>query len=91
MMKRLIGFFLVCSISLAVLFTTMESNEKVSDVMQANVEALASDESGGQPMDCYSKVWDAGDGRPVETKTYCGDCQPIKCTDWYNKYVVCDD
>lgn len=85
MMKQLIGIFLVCSIGFSVLLTNIEDNGEVSDVIKADIEALASDENGGQPMDCHSKVWDAGDGRPVETKTYCGDCQPIKCTDWENK------
>ena len=69
------------SVDERVIFHKMTDEE----MAQANIEALASDENGGQPMDCHSKVWDAGDGRPVETKTYCGDCQPIKCTDWENK------
>ena len=54
-------------------------------VFMANVEALASGESGGQPMDCYTNVEKVDDGRPVETKTYCGDCKPIRCTHWWSQ------
>ena len=55
------------------------------DIFIANVEALASGESRGQPMDCYSNIEKVDDGRPVETLTYCGDCQPIKGTHWWNQ------
>lgn len=34
----------------------------------ANVEALASGESTGQPMDCVGSIDKIDDGRPVETK-----------------------
>lgn len=56
-------------------------------VFAANVEALASGESGStdQPMDCYSNVEKKNDGRPLQTQTYCGDCQPIKCSHWWNQ------
>ncbi len=55
------------------------------DIVIANVEALASGESGSQPMDCYSNIEKVDDGRPVETLTYCGDCQSIRGTHWWNQ------
>lgn len=55
------------------------------DIFIENLEALASGESGGQPMDCYSNIEKVDDGRPVETITYCGDCQSIRGTHWWNQ------
>ena len=60
------------------------SKNNYSDLFIENVEVLASGESGGQPMDCYSTVESVNDGRPVYTKTYCADCKPIRCTHWSN-------
>ncbi|WP_419051732.1 NVEALA domain-containing protein [Parabacteroides goldsteinii] len=86
--------FLSQSISLSIiliitfaLFSNVNKDTKngiQSDLFIANVEALANGESGSQPMDCVYNVENTNDGKPVETKTYCGDCQPIKCTHWSN-------
>ena len=59
--------------------------DNLSDIHMTNIEALASGESGGQPMNCYSHIEKKDDGSPVETVTYCGDCQPIRCTRWWNQ------
>ena len=72
----------ICIMLFSVLVSTMNT-EKVSDIIVVNVEAWASGETEGQPMDCYQNVENKDDGRPAETQTYCGDCQPIKCTHWY--------
>lgn len=58
------------------------NDNNYSDLFIENVEALASGESGGQPMDCFSTIKNINDGRPVCTKTYCADCKPIRCTHW---------
>lgn len=55
------------------------------DIVIVNVEALTSGESGSQPMDCYSNIEKIDDGRPVETIIYCGDCQSIRGTHWWNQ------
>lgn len=62
---------------------TLQRNALPS-ILLANVEALASGESGGQPMDCYSNIEMINDGRQVETVTYCGDCKPIQCTNYWS-------
>ena len=56
MVKQLIGIFLVCSIGFSVLLTNIEDNGEVSDVIKANIEALASDENGGQPRLCPRRL-----------------------------------
>lgn len=83
--------FLYSSIVLVIIFiSTINVNNNVQsnvypNIFTANVEALASGESGSQPMDCYSTVERKNDGRPLHTLTYCGDCQPISCTNWSNQ------
>lgn len=72
---------------IAVFYFNVNNNLKGNefpDLCIANIEALASGESDAQPMECYSHVENINDGRPVETQTYCGDCQPIRCTHWSN-------
>jgi hypothetical protein len=45
-------------------------------------EALATSESGDrQIMTCYISV-KYEKGKPIETLTYCGDFQPIRCIYW---------
>lgn len=82
--KILISTFLV---AIFIFFAKTNNNTQKNilvDTFMANVEALAGGE-GAQPMDCYSNVKNENDGRPVETQTYCGDCQPIRCTHWWNQ------
>ena len=61
-----------------------QSNDS-SDIFLLNVQALASSEFGSQPMDCYANVESYDDGRPKETQTYCGDCEPVKCHQWWSE------
>lgn len=80
---------LPCLIAITAIVTICVSKENptsnVSDLVLSNIEALASGESDAQqPMDCFSSIQNTNDGRPSETVTYCGDCQPIRCTHWYN-------
>jgi hypothetical protein len=76
-----IAVLVIVSVSIANVNVGLRSNN-LSDVFLANVEvlALALAEGGSQPMDCYAGIEYVNDGRPVETQTYCGDCQSIQCT-----------
>ena len=58
----------------------------MQDIKLANIDALASDETGKQPMNCWSDIDYKNDGRPVSDKTYCGDCEATPCTHWWNEY-----
>lgn len=78
----------IAIITISVFYLNINDNlkkNKVTELCIANIEALASGESDAQqPMDCFSSIQNTNDGRPSETVTYCGDCQPIRCTHWYN-------
>lgn len=82
------GISIVCIVVATIFYLNANNSlkkDEFSDLLIANVEALASDESGGgQPMNCYSTVENSNDGRPVETVTYCGDCKAVRCTNWSN-------
>ncbi|MDR1115978.1 MAG: NVEALA domain-containing protein [Tannerella sp.] len=78
-----IAVLVIVSVSIANVNVGLRSNN-LSDVFLANVEVLALAEGGSQPMDCYAGIEYVNDGRPVETQTYCGDCQSIQCTHWWN-------
>jgi hypothetical protein len=62
----------------------LKNNDDIGRISLVNIDALASGENSGQPMDCYSNIQSTNDGRPQETQTYCGDCEPTNCTYWSN-------
>ena len=85
-MKQL--FFSIIVLAILCLFVAFwgvpaKSNDS-SDILLWNVQALANSE-GSQVMDCFYGCETYDDDRPKETVTYCGDCQPVKCHNWYIK------
>jgi hypothetical protein len=56
---------------------------ELSDVMLANVEALATESSNGQQVTCYNTI-SGQQGSPMEDKTYCGDCKSKPAQTWSN-------
>jgi hypothetical protein len=84
MKKKILGGIAVFVIAVVAAWNVNLNSQKsdLSDISLANVEALASGESGGQPMDCYCYIQYNNDGRPKTDQTYCGNCQAIVCTYW---------
>lgn len=62
----------------------MKSNDDLSDLALANVEALADNESGeGQRITCYNNL-EGDQGAPMEDKTWCDDCKARPASKWSN-------
>lgn len=62
----------------------LKSNEGLSDLVLANVEALADNESGeGQRITCYNNL-EGHQGAPMEDKTWCDDCKARPASKWSN-------
>lgn len=78
--------FLLCLSAIIVIAIIFLSKEKpalnVSDLLLANIEALASGEtSGGQRITCYKKL-DGLQGAPMEDKTWCAECKARPASKW---------
>ncbi|MDR1115979.1 MAG: NVEALA domain-containing protein [Tannerella sp.] len=74
------------SVSAIVAMTTWNVNlgsrtNGMSDVMLANIEALAQEGAGNQRVTCYNNFFGL-QGAPMEDKTYCADCKDRPAQDW---------
>lgn len=80
-MKKLIFLFLIVSVALVKIISNKSSYE-TSDLMLANIEALASGESNtGTKLDCWDSV--SNKGNVLQTHvTYCGDCNAVLARSW---------
>lgn len=58
------------------LHVSQRSSAKMSDLVLANIEALATGESGGQTLKCYKTVSSGGGGMMTHV-TYCGTCSAV--------------
>lgn len=57
-------------------YVSQRDDVEISDLVLANIEALASGESGGQSLKCYKTVSSGGGGMMTHV-TYCGTCSAV--------------
>ena len=84
MVKKILGFIAVLLIAFVAMWNVNVNSQTkgMSDVMLANVEALANDEGGGgQRVSCYNKI-EGFQGAPMEDQTYCGTCKAKPAMKW---------
>ncbi len=85
-MKKNILFCLIAFIVMISVFCNQKfSTPNVSNLMLANIEALANngESGGGQRITCYNKM-EGHQGAPMEDKTWCDDCTPRPASKWSN-------
>ena len=75
LMKATVVAVFVVSTSLG-LHVSQRNSAKMSDLVLANIEALATGESGGQTLKCYKTVSSGGGGMMTHV-TYCGTCSAV--------------
>lgn len=80
-MKRLVLAILIVSVALVKIISNQNDFE-TSDLILANIEALASGESApGTKLDCWDTV--SNKGNVLQTHvTYCGTCGPTLARSW---------
>lgn len=57
---------------------------QMTDIMKANVEALAAGESGGYFLKCWKNM-QCENINLREEQVYCGDCTPTVCTNYWDE------
>lgn len=84
-MKKLFFILSVLAFGIIVFIKVQNSASiSMSDVALANIEALASGESGST-LKCYKTVSTNGSGQLTHV-TYCGDCKAVKANAWSNEW-----
>lgn len=84
-MKKLFFILSVLAFGIIVFIKVQNSASiSMSDVALANIEALASVESGST-LKCYKTVSTNGSGQLTHV-TYCGDCKAVKANAWSNEW-----
>lgn len=71
--------------SVIVMLIKVQSSPKHTDIVLANIEALASGEGSGTTLTCYKTISTAGSSQMTHV-TYCGDCKAAKANAWSNKW-----
>ena len=81
-MKRIALFSSITLIVIAtILISKKVSASTTSDLMLANIEALANPESGGTALNCWQTINGTGASLPTHV-TYCLSCSPELARSW---------
>lgn len=81
-MKKVTLFISVALVAIAtVVWAKKDSSLNMSDVMLANIEALANGESGGTALNCWQTIGSTGAPLPTHV-TYCMSCSPELARSW---------
>ena len=90
MKKIIFALMLICVTSIITFNLSLtSSNEDISLICLANIEALAQHESGlgiiTPTRSCYRTISTKGDGN-LTHQTFCGSCDAQLCRTWSNPY-----
>jgi hypothetical protein len=85
MKKRISSITVAVAVAVVAAWGFNQSTNEVglSAVALSNVEALASAESSGSNLQCWSTVSTSGAGS-LTYVTYCGDCSAVIARSWSN-------
>ncbi|WP_300695437.1 NVEALA domain-containing protein [uncultured Bacteroides sp.] len=80
-MKRISLLSLIVVVAMVIGLISKKEDLPVSDLMLANIEALASYESGGSALNCWQTINSTGSSLPTHV-TYCLSCSAQLARRW---------